>query len=266
MSLYPLLKAEFKLVYGELFRRKSAFIAMIIYPYLFAGFTLFFGYTIGSPNLFIERVGIDPVIFMITASYIVMSITTVIDDVLWRPLSDTYIGTIPYILASPVNRLKLFIAIPIPRLLAMVSMGFTSITPIYALYYGFRGAVTALLIMALVALGALSMVSIAIIIAGLVHTISESWRILNIVRPLIMVLLGAYYPRIFMPFAAYAISFLIPSSHIVEVIHRLFIGSLDGIYISLAIAITLALLYMPGGRKSLLYWERRKVAEGVKTY
>ena len=266
MSLYTLLKAEFKLVYGEMLRRKSAIAALIIYPYLFAGFTLFFGYTIGSPQLFLERVGIEPAIFMVTASNIVMSVIAVVDDVLWRPLHDTFIGTLPYIVASPVSKLKLFVAIPVPRLSLLILTGFTSIVPVYILYHGLEGAVLAVIVIFLMILASLAMTTIGITIAGLVHTVSESWRILNIVRPLLMVLLGAYYPRVFMPLAAYALSFLIPSSHIVEAIHRVLLGTADNIYILLAVAITLAFLYTPISKGSLWYWEKKRVSEGVKTY
>ncbi|MEM2528705.1 MAG: ABC transporter permease [Ignisphaera sp.] len=266
MKLHTILRAEFSLVYGEIFRRKSALAAMIIYPYLFAGFTLFFGYTIGSPQLFIERVGVEPTIFMITASNIVMSIITAVDDVLWRPLHDMYVGTLPYIIASPINKLELFIAIPIPRLSLLLMTGFTSIAPVYTLYYGMNGIVLALAIISLIALGALTMSTLGIVIAGLIHTIGESWRILNIVRPLIMVLLGAYYPRMFMPLSAYIASFLIPSSHVVETIHRILLGSIDNLYLFPILAIILAFTYIPGSRRSLLYWEKKKVSEGVKTY
>lgn len=266
MNLHILLQAEFKLVYGEILRRKSALVTLIIYPYLFAGFTLFFGYTIGSPQLFMERVGIEPIVFMVTASNIVMSMLNTVDDVLWRPLHDTFIGTLPYIIASPASKLKLFIAIPVPRLSLLLITGFTSIAPIYMMYYGFNGVLLTLAIVSLIALGALTLSTLGIIVAGLVHTFSESWRILNIIRPLMMVLLGAYYPRIFMPIAVYAVSLLIPSSHIVEIIHRMLLKDVSNVYLLLALAITLALVYSPGSGRALSYWERKKVSEGVKTY
>ncbi|RLG80170.1 MAG: ABC transporter permease [Thermoprotei archaeon] len=265
MSFYSILRAEYKLVYSEMIRRRSALIAMILYPYLFAGFTLFFGYTMGSAEIFSRRIGVDPVIFMITASYTVMSVLASVDDVLWRPLSDTFIGTLPYIIASPVSRLKLYLAIPIPRLTALIVMGFTSIIPVYTAYYGLEGLLSGLVVMGLITLGCLTMITLAMVIAGLVHTIGESWRVLNIVRPLVMILLGAYYPRIYMPLIGYVLSSLIPSSHIVEVIHNMLRGELSNFYILIALAIALAVLYAPGGNKSILYWEKKKVREGVKT-
>ena len=263
MGFKELVRAEYKLVYGELLRRKSAFIAMIIYPYLFAGFVLFFGYAMGSPQQFRLRLGIDPVVYMVTASYLLMSLLATVDDVLWRPLSAQWDGTLPYIIASPVNRIEYYIAIPLPRLTAVVLMGFTSITPIYIYFYGLTGLLESLVVMALAMLGGLLMTLPAMLIAGLVHLIGESWRALNIIRPIMMILIGAYYPRFYMPLAGYIVSSLLPASHIVEFIQRLLSTTYTINYLLLVLAIVVALLYTPLSSRSIYLWERKKVREGV---
>lgn len=264
MGFLELVIAEYKLVYGELIRRKSAFIAMIMYPYLFAGFVLFFGYTLGSPQEFQARLGINPVVYMITASYILMSMLAAVDDILWRPLSAQWTGTLPYIIASPVNRLEYYMAIPLPRLTALIIMGFTSITPIYILYYGSTGILYGLVIMGLSALGGLLMSLPAMVIASLVHLVGESWRVLNIVRPIMMILLGAYYPRFYMPLVGYIVSSLLPASHIVEFIQKLLSTMYSPSYILLVLATVIALLYTPLSARSIYLWERKKVREGVQ--
>ncbi len=264
MSFTDLLRVEFKLVYGELIRRRSAFIAMVIYPYLFAGFTLFFGYAMGSPKAFIARVGVDPIVYMVTASFLLLSILVSVDDILWKPLNDQWIGTLPYIIASPVNRVAYYLSIPIPRLITIVLMGFTSIIPIYMIFYGIAGVYMGVFVLLLSLIGGLSMVTLAMTIAGIVHTIGESWRVLNIVRPILMILIGAYYPRFLMPLTGYILSYMIPSSHIVETIQRMLSGMGGNFYLLLAIAFTLALLYTPVGKHSIVFWEKKKVREGVK--
>jgi len=264
MGFIDILRVEYKLVYAEIMRRKSMFLAIILYPYLFTGFTLFIGYSFGSANVFIEKIGVDPVIFMITAGYIILSMLAVLDDILWKPLNDQWIGVLPYIIASPVNRLVLFTTIPLPRLTILILLASTSIMPIYTIYYGINGLLTSLLVMGLTALGSLLMVTPAMIITGLIHSIGESWRVLNIVRPLIMILIGAYYPRFYMPIMGQVLSYLLPSSHVVEVIQRIIIDIPGNYYLLLAIAFTLALIYAPGGERSIVYWERKKVREGVK--
>ncbi|MEM3927208.1 MAG: ABC transporter permease [Desulfurococcaceae archaeon] len=265
MSFRELVLAEYKLVYGELFRRKSALVAIIMYPYLFTAFTLFIGFAGGSREIFIERTGVDPVIFMLTASYTVMSMLSSVDDVLWRPLNDMFIGTLPYVIASPVNRLKLYFAIPLPRLTVLLIMGFTSLIPVYTFYYGLHGLAMGLLVIGIIVLGCLVTIPLAIALAGLVHSIGESWRVLNIVRPLLMILLGAYYPRVYMPFAGYLLSYMIPPSHVIEALQRILSGIYTGTYVLLVISILTSLMYLPVSGHSLRHWERKKVIEGVKT-
>ncbi|MEM1815791.1 MAG: ABC transporter permease [Desulfurococcaceae archaeon] len=265
MSYVDVLKAEYKLVYSEVFRRKTALVTLVLYPYIFTAFTLFVGYAAGSPRMFVERVGVDPVVYMITASFMLMSILVSIDELLWRPLFDTYIGTITYILASPISRLKLYSAIPIPRLTLLAFMGFTSIVPVYTVYYGLSGLVLGLVVVAVLVVGCLVMIPFAIVVTTTVHRVGESWRALNIVRPLMMVLLGVYYPRTYMPLVGYIISSLIPSSHVVEVVQRLLTGMQGNLFTLFVIAFILAFTYTPLGQFTLKAWEHKKVKEGVKT-
>jgi len=266
MSMLDLVRVEFKLVYGDLFRRKSAFITFILYPYIFTSFTLFIGYAVGSPRGFVERVGVDPVIYMITASYMLMSIFSSIDDLLWRPLLDLHIGTLPYIIASPVNRLKYYTAIPIPRLVAVLLLGFTSILPVYILYYGLEGVAVVFVVISILIVGCLTMVFFSIALAMSIHRVGESWRMLNIVRPVLMILMGVYYPRMFMPLASYILSSFIPSSHAVEAVQRFLMGMSSDIYILIVLAIAISFIYMPIGKISIREWEKSRVRRGVETF
>lgn len=264
MGFLEVVRAEYKLTYAEAFRRKSALVAFIVYPYLFAGFTLFFGYAVGSPQEFEARLGVNPVIYMVTASYLVLSLLVSVDDVLWRPLAAQLDGTLPYIIASPVSRVEYYLAIPLPRLTAAVLMGFTSIAPVYTLFYGFSGLLLSLLVTSLSMLGGLLMALPAMAIAGAVHRIAESWRVLNIVRPLMMILTGAFYPRFYIPLLGYIVSMAIPASYIVELVQRLLSSFHRAEYYLVVLALVVALLYTPLGYKSIQLWERKKVSEGVQ--
>lgn len=265
MSFALLLRAELKLVYAELFRRKSALISTILYPYLFAGFVLFIGYSFGSAEVFSRKVGSDPALFMITSSFTLMSLLAVVDDILWRPLSDRWIGTLPYIIASPVNRVKLFMAIPIPRLTALLLMGATSVLPLYTYFAGATGAMGALVVIALTAAGSMAMAPFGILLSGVIHTYASGWRALNIVRPIILILVGAYYPRYLMPLIARCLSYLIPASHVVEFVQRMLANALGpDSYLLLAASLATALIYLRGGSTALGRWERRVRSSGVK--
>lgn len=266
MQFIEILRAEYKLVYAEMFRRKSMLVMMFLYPYVLTSFTLFIGYSFGSKQVFVERTGVAPEIFMITASFIILSMLTSIDDMIWKPLMDLWHGTLPYIIASPVSRIMLYAAIPIPRLTAVVIVGSTSIIPVYALYYGLRGLLTSLIVISLACLGAVFMITPAMVVTGLVNTVGESWRVINIIRPIFMILLGAYYPRILMPLAGLIASYALPPSHIVELIQAFLRNAASALNtLSLmGIATALFVIYAPGGSRSILLWEKKKVKEGVK--
>jgi ABC-2 type transport system permease protein len=265
MSIFDLMRAEYILIYAETIRRKSELVLMILYPYLFTGFVLLLGYSAGSLEVFKSRIGVDPAIFMATASFTVMSLMIGVDDVLWRPLWDMWIGTLPYLIASPVDKFKLFTIMPLPRATLIVLLGFTSLLLLYILQYGLSGVILVLLVTILIVIGVFTMVPLGVLLAGLIHSIGESWRILSVVRPIIMVLLGAYYPRFYMPLVAKLLSYTIPPSHIVESVQRVLVGLVDQwLLVLIAASIFLTALYTPPSRASLKFWEKRKVSEGVK--
>ncbi len=180
-------------------------------------------------------------------------------------MNDLWVGTLPYIIASPVNRVKLYFAIPLPRLTGVIIMGSTSIAPVYLWFYGLSGLIVSFIVIGLSILGGLLMITFAMAIAGLIHSMGESWRVLNIVRPILMILLGIYYPRFLMPLSGYILSSIIPSSHVVEAVQRILMGGYNNLHVLLVIAIVLALLYTPLGKNSIFYWEKKKAKEGVKT-
>lgn len=264
MGILDLVYAEFRLFYGEVFRRKSALVSLIIYPYLFTGFTVFVGYAYGSPKAFVERTGVNPILFMITASYTLMVFMSSVDELFWRPLAGQWTGILPYIIASPVNRFLYYFTIPIPRLLTVILLGLTSVIPVHVYYNGLAGLTAGLSIMILVTIGSLISISFAMILTGLMHRFGESWRTLNIVRPIIMILIGAFVPRAYMPPLAMAVSYSIPASYVVDIIHNMLKGELSLWYTLLSIAVALSLAYSPLGSRSMLSWERKKVKEGVK--
>ncbi|MEM4718404.1 MAG: ABC transporter permease [Desulfurococcaceae archaeon] len=265
MSYLDVLRAEYRLIYGELVRRKSALLAVIAYPYIFTLFILTIGSATGSLEVFATRVGVNPVIYMITGSYLLLTILTSIDDLLWRSIYDTNIGTMIYIMASPVNKLVLYSSIPIPRLTIVVLIGFTSLIPVYVYINGLKGITISILVMAMSIIGCLVMIPFAVLLASSIHRISDSWRILGVVRPVIMILLGVYYPRIYLPFAGYLIGSLIPPSHVVEIIQRMLIGMHGNTIFLVTASLLLALIYYPLAEMSLRRWEKAKVREGVKT-
>ncbi|MEL9909304.1 MAG: ABC transporter permease [Desulfurococcus sp.] len=267
-ELLEIIRAEYMFVYGDVIRRKSALISLLAYPYMLTAFILGIGYGLGGLNTFTERTGADPILFYISGSYMMLSIMAVSDDLLWRPDFDHWMGTLPYVLLSPVKRVYRYVAIPLPRLTLVVLLGSTSVVPVFILLHGVPGLVESLAVVAMSVVASLSFIPVSLLIMGLLYrSTGENWRVLNIVRPLIMILLGVYYPRYMMPWVARLITYLIPSSSVIEVGQRLLtsfeLDSYSWILIGLATALTL--IYLPIGVRSIVKWEGKLRVAGVKT-
>jgi len=263
-----LLKAEFMFVYGDVFRRKSLLLLIIIYPYMFTFFVLLLGSAMGSTRVFISKVGVDPVEFFIVASYVIIAVLSVTDDILWRPIYDENMGTLPYIISSPVSRIALYVSMPLPRLTITLVTGAATVLPVLTYYRGAEGALVALIVIGMAAAGGLLFSTLAMLIMGTIYSMSgESWRVLNVIRPLLMILLGAFYPRYLMPLGARVLSWVLPPSHPVAAIQLILVNGLSAevqtALTLLGIGTALAVLYAPLGRSAVLAWERRKLRSGV---
>jgi len=270
VNVLPLIKSEMLLVYGELLRRRQALFTYVAYPYIMTFFIIFVGSSVGSLENFEVRVGVNPFLFFIAASFNFLAILGIVDDVLWSPIYDDNIGTLPYVLSSTTPWFLRLLIIPIPRLVLTIILGFTSLVPLFTYFEGVEGFLTSLLLMGLACLAGLLLSTFAIFLACSVSMVmGESWRLLNIVRPLMMILLGIYYPRVLMHFTIRVISYLLPSSHIVDLTLYTLVGGgtpeVLTVLTMLGLGIALAIAYGPlsyGSTKSL---EMKKLREGVKT-
>lgn len=126
---------------------------------------------------------------------------------------------------SPVPKVILVLTMGIPRLLLNIILGFSSLMPIYFVLKGVQGITDSLIVIVLSFFSALTFSTLAVIFASLVLLSGGGWRVMNILRPLILVLSGVMYPRfllLFFFFLTKIITGFIPLSHNVEVI-QLFI-------------------------------------------
>jgi len=271
MRFIDLLIVEAKFMYADTLRRKSLFFAILAYPYMLTLFILLVGSSTGSQSFFEERVGLTPIVFLVTNGFILMSMLSIVDDILWRPILDELIGTMAYILSSPTSRLKHYLAIPIPRILIVFISGITSIIPVFTYYYGYTGFVEASIVLLMTVLASLSTIPVVMLLIGIIYGLGGGvWRIISVIRPLLLLFTGVYYPRRFIPFIGRIICYAIPQSHIVEAIHILLAAPeltsvLTDISSLIGIATILLIIYSPLSSRSIRFWERTMMREGVKT-
>jgi len=262
-----LVKAEMLLVYAEVFRRKSILFMSILWPYVMTAFMLALGYAAGSPEVFLRRVGASPVLFLATASYVLFSTLTVVDDVMWRPVYDENAGALPYIVSSPISTVLHYAAIPVPRFTLSLVLGATFLLPVFTLQEGLDGLLSGLIVVAISVVAALTFIPVAVAVGlGLYSLGGESWRAINVIRPLFLVAMGVYYPRWMLSKVAYALTALLPPANCVEVAQRVVVGlgKLNEVLLPLTLAVVLAILQMYPMRRSARRWEVTKLREGVR--
>ncbi|MEM2021285.1 MAG: ABC transporter permease [Zestosphaera sp.] len=270
MNISALIRSEMLLVYGELLRRKQSLLIYALYPYIMTFFIVFIGSSVGSIESFEVRIGVNPLTYFMTASFSLFVILGIVDDVLWSPIYDDNIGTLPYVISSPTPWFLRFLIIPIPRLIIAVVLGFTSVVPLFTYLEGLTGLTISLVVIGLAALAGLLLSTFAVLlVCAISMAVGESWRLLNIVRPVMMIMLGVYYPRFMMPFTAQVLSYALPSSHVIDLITRTLVSGglpeLTMVASLLGVGTALAVMYGPPSYRASRSLELKKLREGIKT-
>lgn len=266
-SLGRLIRAEMLLVYADFFRRKAVVLMYLAWPYMTTALMLMLGHAIGSPQAFAGKMGVEPPLFLMVGSYLLFSSMTVLDDIMWRPIFDENVGTLPYIIASPTEIVLHYASIPIPRFVLSLALGIAALFPVLIVYRGLSGILVGLVVMLISTISAAVFTPLATALSlGLYATGGENWRAINFLRPLLLVLVGVYYPRWLMSLPLYLVSSLLPPAHCVEVAQKIVIGLAEtyAITIPLVLALVLGLLYSPGMLRAARAWESGKLKEGVK--
>lgn len=261
------IRAEMLLVYAEVFRRKSILAMSILWPYVMTAFMLTLGYVAGSPDVFLRKVGTSPVLFLATASYILFSTLAVVDDVMWRPVYDENAGTLPYVISSPTSTVMRYAAIPIPRFTLSLVLGATFLLPLFAVQEGLDGLLSAMIVVAVSVVATLTFIPVAVAVGlGLYSLGGESWRAINVVRPLFLVAMGVYYPRWMLSKIVYLLTALLPPANCVEIAQRVVVklGEFNELLFPLALAVVLAITQLYPMGRSARKWEITKLREGVR--
>jgi len=269
MGFREVLWAEWMAFYRDLMRRKSLVVSMLIYPYLLTVLFLVMGLAIGGISSFAARFHVSPIVFFVTMSHLMLTILIGTDTITQRPASDMWAGTLPYIIISPLPRLWKYFAVALPPIAPFALQGLVCLLPVYAYYYGYEGVLVALAIIAATLTASLLIIPVAMIVAGISYTVSEEgWRIVNIVRPLLLILLGVYYPRYLLPLVFRLATMIIPSSNMVELVQLILVNSLTTSTASMLIGLSIAVfvILLPLGSKMISSWEERIRVRGVKEY
>ncbi|MET1127890.1 MAG: ABC transporter permease [Thermoproteota archaeon] len=209
---------------------RSMLAAFMLWPYLMTGILLGLGYLFGDPRVYVERMGVrDPALFVLSASVVAMASVNIIDTVAGFTLYNRWIGTLPYILMSPVRAGVLLVASGLPHALIDTAVIVAAIAPASALLAGAEGVARLAFAYLLIVAGMVPLLGLAVLAASVLLVVREESNILSSLTPFLLLISGVFYPVEILPRMLQLASAAVPVSYIVEAARSLSaLGSLPG--------------------------------------
>ncbi len=210
-------RAEF---YANLYwmkNNKGLLIAMVVWPYIMVALVMGLGYLIGSPEVYARRMGIsNPALFMLSASVVAMSSVTIIDTVAGYTLYNRWLGTLNYILLTPMKTPKLLIAAGLPTALLGPAITVSSVMPAAVYFEGASGALRLAVMYLIIIAGMVPLIGISVIAASLLLIVREESNVINSLVPFLLLVSGVFYPVGILPGALQAVANAVPVKYVVD--------------------------------------------------
>ena len=196
---------------------KWMFFSMFLWPYLLVGVMLGLGALIGNINLFSKRVGVvDPAFYLLSASAVAMSSVGIVDAVAGFALYNRWLGTLNYILLTPIREAKLMIAAGIPDSVITPLISVIAVAPAAIYFEGLMGGLKLALILLIMYMGMVPLIGLSVLAATALLFVREESNIVSSISPFILLLSGVFYPVSVLPKTLQAIAPYIPSKYVVD--------------------------------------------------
>lgn len=244
-----------------------AFMA-IVWPYLMAGFLLGLGLMLGSLNVYKERMDVaNPILYIIISSGILVSSLSIVDQAVASVLVHRWIGTLPYVMASPPGfRLVIIFGPLLPSILSSFIV-ISAIMPAALLIEGVLGLGKVLVALAFIYLALFPLLGFSIIIAGITLILREETNIASFITPFMMILSGVYYPLTVLPLVLQYLARIVPVYYVVEAVKILavyHIPPFNKLFIIAGILFGLTIIYNTAAIPGVKYVEERVRSRGIQ--
>ena len=133
---------------------------------------------------------------------------------------------------------------------------------------GVSGGIGVLVALFFALLGALGLAGFALIFGGIMLMFREEWTIANLIRPIILLISGVYYPVYLMPLWLQYIAGLIPLTYAVEATRIAIMFEnpfIQQMYTFIGLILVLTIIYTPIGVRLYGVFEAKTLKEGIKT-
>jgi len=223
------------------------FISMFIWPYLMVGIIFALGSIYGNIQQFSARLNVsNPAIYLLASSVVAMSSLYIIDAVAGFALYNRWIGTLPYIILSPIRTPVLMMIAGLPESLVSPIVTIIAILPAAIYFEGFMGAIKTLIVLFVIFLGMIPMIGFSSLIASIILLVKEESNILSSLSPFMLLVSGVFYPIEILPRILQIISKAIPITYVVDaskLVATYFIPNISMLLIILYLIGVLAVLY-----------------------
>ncbi len=193
------------------------FFTMFLWPYLMVGMLLVVGVMFGSMKEYASRMGVSsPGFFLLSASTVAMSSLGIVDAVAGFALYNRWLGTLNYIVLSPMRTTLIFLAAGIPDSLITMLITVTSVSPAVLYIGGLGGGLRLLLILLVMLVGMLPLLGLSVLAASLLLLVKEESNIINSIVPFMLLVSGVFYPVEILPGLLQAVSRAVPVTYVVR--------------------------------------------------
>jgi ABC-2 type transport system permease protein len=175
------------------------------------------GMIYGSTEAYATRLGIsNPALYLLSSSVVAMSSLFIVDAVAGFTLFNRWIGTLPYIILSPIKTPILLIVAGLPDSIISPIITIAAVVPAAIYFEGAIGAFKTVLVLLIILLGMLPMLGFSSLIASLLLVVKEESNILSSLSPFILLVSGIFYPIEILPRLLQIISGAVPTTYIVD--------------------------------------------------
>lgn len=193
--------------------------SIFVWPYLMVMVLLGLGTIMGDISTFSQRLEVaNPAFYLLSASAVAMTSVGIVDSVAGFALYNRWLGTLNYIVLSPIREAKLFIAAGLPDSLLTSLVSIVAIAPAAIFFEGFVGGAKLILVLAIVIAGMVPLIGLSVIAASLLLVIKEESNIINSIVPFILLLSGVFYPVTILPESLQAMSYAVPTRYVVDAV------------------------------------------------
>jgi|Deesub1362B_J571_1020462.scaffolds.fasta_scaffold00003_570 ABC-2 type transport system permease protein len=193
------------------------FFSMFVWPYIMVGMIYALGTIYGDIEQYTLQMGIsNPALYLFASSVVAMSSLFIVDAVAGFTLWNRWLGTLPYIILSPVKTSVILIVAGLPDSLISPVITMLGIVPAVIYYEGIIGAAKTLLVLLIIFLGMLPMLGFASLFASLLLVLKEESNILSSLSPFILLASGVFYPIEILPRILQAVSEVVPTRYVID--------------------------------------------------